>query len=220
MFIMKNNKQNGLFLFAYRIFYNYISPKFHTSNFKNFMDYAYIFFEKIAVNFEILSINYINIYQEIVEKEVNLSNISSDDSVLIIGCGSIPATSILVSNKSNAKKIISIDYDLKAIRNSIKFIDSLNFDKNLKFEHRNGLNYAIETFDVIFILYGIREQDKLIEYISKNIKKTAHVIFRTTNDSLINLLGGKKFLEKYFVIEKSICSEKFNDTISLLLKKK
>ena len=217
---MENNKQNKLLLFAYRVFYNHISPKFHSSYFKNFMDYMYVIFEKIAVNFEILNTFYINIYQEIVQKEVNLSNISSNDSVLVIGCGSIPATSILISKKSNAKKIISIDYDLEAIKNAIKFINSLKFDKNLKFEHKDGLDYAIDSFDVIFVLYGIKEKDKLLEYISKNVKKTARVIFRTTNDSFVHLLGGKKFLEKYFIIEKSICSEKFNDTISFLLKKK
>jgi len=217
---MKNNKQSWLFSFAYTVFYNYISSKFHTSSFKNFMDYTYIIFEKIAVNFEKLNISYINIYQELVEKEIKLSNISSDDSVLIIGCGSIPATSILVSKKSNAKKIVSIDYDLKAVKNAIKFINSSNFDKNLKFEHANGLNYSVKTFDVIFILYGIKKQDKILEYISKNVKDASRVIFRTTNDSLVHFLGGKEFLEKYFKIEKSICSEKLNDTISFLLKKK
>jgi len=217
---MKNNKQRCLFSFAYIIFLNYISPKFHTSSFKKFMDYTYIIFEKIAVNFEMLNICYINLYQELVEKEVKLSNISYDDSVLIIGCGSIPATSILVSKKSNAKKIVSIDYDLKAIKNAIKFTNSSNFNKNLKFEHANGQNYSVKTFDVIFILYGIKKQDKILEYISKNLKNTTRIIFRTTNDSLIHILGGKGFLEKYFKIEKSICSEKLNDTISFLLKKK
>lgn len=217
---MKNNKQSWLFSFAYNVFYNYISPKFHTSSFKNFMDYTYIIFEKIAVNFEILNISYINIYQELVEKEVKLSNISSDDSVLIIGCGSIPATSILISKKSNAKKIVSIDYDLKAIKNAIKFINSSIFNTNLKFEHANGLNYSAKTFDVIFILYGIKKQDKILEYISNNVKDTSRIIFRTTNDSLVHFLGGKEFLEKYFKIEKSVCSEKLNDTISFLLKKK
>ena len=183
------------------------------------MDYAYIFFEKIAVNFKFLYTNYINMYKEIVEKEVNLSNISSDDSILIIGCGSIPATSILVSKISKTKNITSIDYDLKAIKNAIKFLNSSNFCKNLKFEHSNGLKYPVEDFDVIFILYGIKEQEKLLKYVAKKVKKTSRVIFRTTNDSFVNLLGGNKFLEKYFIVEKSICSEKFNDTISYLLKK-
>jgi len=40
------------------IFFEIISPKFNTAYSKNFMDFAYIFFEKFAVSFEILSSNY------------------------------------------------------------------------------------------------------------------------------------------------------------------
>jgi 2-polyprenyl-3-methyl-5-hydroxy-6-metoxy-1,4-benzoquinol methylase len=217
---MKNHKKNWIFSFASNIFYNYVSPKFRTGSFKNLMDITYIIFEKIAVNFKVLYLDYINIYQELVEKEVDLCNISSDESVLIIGCGSIPVTSILVSKNSSAKEFVSIDYDLKAVENAIKLVSSTTFDKNLKFEHADGFKYPVEKFDVIFVLYGIQKQDKILEYLSKNIKDTSRIIFRTTNDSLIQLIGGKEFLEKYFIVEKSICSEKFNDTISFLLKKK
>jgi threonine dehydrogenase-like Zn-dependent dehydrogenase len=217
---MGKNKQSRLFSFVSNIFYGHISSKFNTGASKNFMDYAYIIFEKIAVNFEIVYMNYINIYQEIVKKEVNISEISSNDSVLIIGCGSIPATSILVSNNSNAKEIIAIDYDLQAVKKATRFADSSIFDKNLKFEHADGLEYPIEKFDVIFVLYGIRKQAEILKYISSKIKYNSRVIFRTTNDSLIKFLGGKDFIDEYFKIEKIIKSEKFSDTVSFLLKKK
>jgi precorrin-6B methylase 2 len=217
---MKDDKKSWLFSFASGIFYDRISPKFRTGSFKNFMDYAYVIFEKIVVHFETFYMSYINVYQELVEKEVKASDISSDDSILIIGSGSIPATSILVSKNSSSKNIVSIDYDEGAVKNSISFIKFSSFDKNLKFEHADGLKYPVGSFDVIFVLYGIRKQDEMLNYISENMRNSSRVIFRTTNDSLVKFLGGKDFLEKYFKIQHTIISEKFSDTISFLLKKK
>jgi ubiquinone/menaquinone biosynthesis C-methylase UbiE len=217
---MKDDKKSWLFSFAISIFYEHISPKFRTGSFKNFMDYAYVISEKIAVHFETFYMSYINVYQELVRKEVKISEISPKDSVLIIGSGSIPATSILVSKNSSSKNIVSIDYDKGAVKNAISFVNSSSFDKNLKFEHADGLKYPVGSFDVIFVLYGIRKQDEMLKYISENISNSSRVIFRTTNDSLVKFLGGKDFLENYFKIQQTIISEKFSDTISFLLKKK
>ena len=217
---MTNKKQNRLFSFARKTFYECISPKFKVGSFKSLMNFSYVLFEKIAISFEFLSRNYIDMYKEIVEKEINISDVSSDDSVLIIGCGSIPATSILVSNNSNSKKIVSIDYDLKAVKNAISFINSSSFDKNLKFEHADGMKYPVGNFDVIFVLYGIKKQKDILEYLFYNMKNNSRIIFRTTTDSFTKPLGRKDFLEKYFKIEKSFSSEKLVDTISFFLIKK
>jgi ubiquinone/menaquinone biosynthesis C-methylase UbiE len=201
-------------------FFGELPRLFKTGSLKAIMDFFYAIFEKVAVHYNFFYTNYINFYQELIEKEINLLNISSDDSVLIIGCGSIPVTSILISQNSNAKNIVSIDCDLQAVKNATHFIDTTNFNKNLKFEHANGLEYPVENFDIIFIVYGIKKQDTILKHISKNMKNTTRVIFRTTNDSLIQFLGGKQYLDKYFFVEQSLCSEKFNDTLSFLLKKK
>jgi len=217
---MKKNKQNRLFSFVSDIFYREISPKFRADSFKNFMDFAYVIFEKIAVNFECLYQNYLYLYEEIVEKEIKSSNISKNDSVLIIGCGSIPSTSILVSKLSNPKEIISIDFDKNAIKNSINLMHRKSFDKSLKFENADGLNYSVEKFDVIFILYGIKKQRQILEILSSKIKDTSRILFRTTNDALDQYIGGKTVLESMFKVKDSIASINFAGTTSFILMKK
>ncbi|MFO7676979.1 MAG: methyltransferase domain-containing protein [Thermoplasmatota archaeon] len=216
---MKNQISNRFFVYAADIFYNYISPKFKTGSFKKFMDYAYAIFEKIAIHFISIYTIYIDIYKELVEKEVKILQINSDDSILVIGCGSIPATSILISQYSKPKKIVSIDYDKTAIKNAVYLVNNSDFDKNLHFEYADGLNYSLESFNEIFVLYGIKKQKEILHYIYQNMNDSARVIFRTTNDSLEQFLDGKKFLEQYFTIEKTIQSEELFDTVSLLLKK-
>jgi len=217
---MTNKKQNRLFSFAKKIFYEDISPRFNVRSFKNIMNLFYVVFEKIVINFEFLSQGYIDMYKEFVEKEVCLANISSKDNVLVIGCGSVPATSILISRNSDPKNIASIDYDLKAIKNAIQFINHSISDKNLKFEHVDGMNYPVDNFDVIFVLYGIKKTEEILEYLSFKIKDTCRIIFRTTTDSIDKTLREKKLLEKYFKIEKSTYSEELKDTVSFLLVKK
>ncbi len=217
---MENNKRNRCLSFTSKILFKHIFPKFPTGPFKPLMDFSYIIYEKIAVNFEFLYINYINMYEELVKKEIDISNISSDDSVLVVGCGSIPTTSILLSKHSDARIIVSIDHDAKAVKKAKNLMKSFNFNKNLIFECADLLEYSIKEFDVVFLLYGIKKQKKIMKYVSKNLKNASRVIFRTTYDSLIKFLGGKEFIDRYFDINNSDKSEKFNDTISFLLKKK
>ncbi len=217
---MNKKEKNSLFEYASSFFYDELSPKFRRSSFKNIMDYAYIIFEKIAINFEFLRLGYINIYKELVKKEVNNVNIKPKNSVLVIGCGSIPTTTLLIFKYSNSKRIVSIDRDSKAIKNSLNLIKKSDLYDNLQFEQADGINYPIEDFDFIFVLYGIKKQKKLLEYISKNMGKDSRILFRTTNAFFIKSLGGKDFLSTLFNIEKSIIADRFDETISFVLKKK
>ena len=107
--------------YARFIFYEILSPNFNTASLKSFIDYAYIILEKIAYSFDILSSNYLQLYDELVEKEIKMAQISNKSNILIIGCGSLPATTILISIKTKAN-IISIDYDKKAIQKANNFI--------------------------------------------------------------------------------------------------
>ena len=217
---MNKKMKSSLFEFASRFFYDVISPRFRGSSFKNFMDYAYILFEKVAINFEFLLNGYINMYEEMVEKELHNISINSEDSVLVIGCGSIPATTFLISKISNAKRIVSIDLDLRAVKNSLNLIKKTNLYNNIEFEKADGLNYPIKDFDFIFVLYGIKKQKKLLGYISKNMKQDSCVVFRTTNDFFNKYVGGEEFLSNLFNIEEHIVAESFDETISFVLKKK
>ena len=75
------------------IFYKQIGTKIRTDAFKFFFDIFFVVFEKIGFKFDVISNNYVKLYDDIVEKEIKMAKISSNDHILVIGCGSLPATS-------------------------------------------------------------------------------------------------------------------------------
>lgn len=207
------------FSFARWIFFEEFSPKFNAVPFKNFVDFAYVIFEKIAYRFDIISSNYLKMYEEIVEKEIKMANISSEDSILVIGCGSLPVTSTLIAMKTKAR-IVSIDTDHKAILNATKFIKHNNLENIIKLEHVDGLNYPVEKFDVIYISYGVKQQKEIMIYLANKMKKGARIIFRTVIDAQDETLRSPIDLSKWFLVKNSLKSETIIPAGSYLLLKK
>lgn len=214
---MKKKVSDKLFEYVTNFFFQDFSPKFRVDKLKNLMDFFYVIFEKISIEFEILYSNYINMYEELVEKELNLLNIKKDDKILVIGCGSLPATSILIAQKTN-NSVHCIDIDKKAISKA-RFLTKKIGIKNMSFDAVDGISSKVDDYDIIFLLYGVKKQKEMINYLSSNMKNNSYIIFRTTEESLHNQVGGEYFLEQYFKIKGKVESENIYLNISYLLKK-
>lgn len=216
---MTNGVIERFLSFAKYIFFEVVSPKFNAATFKNYMDYSYIILEKLAYSFDVLSSNYLKLYEELIEKEIKMAKITNDANILVIGCGSLPATTALIGLKIKAN-IVSIDYDAKAIKKATIFIKNLNPKSNIKIEYADGLTYPIEKFDVIFVLYGVKKQKKILESLSQKIGKSTKIIYRTNQDALDQLVGGTSFLSNLYCIEDTFSSESIYTSDSYLLTKK
>jgi len=191
----------------------------HAGLLKNFVDSCFAIFEKIAYRFDFLAQFYLKIFEELVENEIKILDISKKNSVLVIGGGSVPVTPILIAMKTDAN-IESIDFNQKAIIDSKKVIESFEIKNKIKIIHAHGQSYSLERFDVIFIVYGIKWEKELLSHIAKNMKETTQVIFRTTvttdktkEDKIISL-------SKLFDVKKVVRTKSFGQTDSILLKKK
>jgi len=184
--------------YSRRMFYEEISPKFNKELLKGLMDFSYIIFEKIALKFNFISLNYLKLYSDLVNKEIQMTEINSKDNILIIGCGTIPSTSILISKKTNAN-VVGIDKDKKAIKNANKFLTNINY-KKIKLEHANGSKYPIKKFNIIMILYGVKNLDEIFNYLNKEISQDTKIIIRL-NEKI------DKYYFQNFQIEKQIESK-------------
>jgi precorrin-6B methylase 2 len=207
-----------LLSFAKKIFFD-LSPKFRTGSLKYFVDHTYVYLEKIAFKFDFLASYYIDLYDEIVEKEVSMADISENDYVLVIGCGSLPATSILIKRKTNARTV-SIDIDPNAVKNALVFLQSHKPPINIELEEANGLFYKLEQFDVIFLLYGIKQQNEMLDTISNKMKGTSRVVFRSSEDMVNQTFGGLDFLKEKFTVDQKVTSDSMTSLVSYLLLKK
>ena len=138
----------------------------------------------------------------------------------MIGSGTLPATPIIIVRKTNTK-ITAIDIDENAVKNSRKYIKNLNLEENINVVNGNGVNFSLIDFDIIFVLYGMKQQKEMIDHLSKNITQSTKVILRTI------LKEGKAIIDdvyldlsEYFVIDKYVQSQCFGIVDSILLKKK
>jgi len=224
----------GFFSLFIYIFYRQIGTKFRTDALKFFWDIFFVVLEKIGFKFDVISSNYIKLYDDIVEKEICMAKISSKDRILVIGCGSLPATTALIAMKTKAE-ITTIDTDLKAAHEASYFFKdtdlkaaheasyffkNLNLERQITVEHADGLKYPISKFDVIFVLYGVQQQKEILNYLAENMQDTTKIIFRTVCDTQGRLSNKSIDVSRLFLVKDHVSSEYLGSVDSLLLLKK
>jgi len=209
----------GFFSLFIYIFYRQIGTKFRTDALKFFWDIFFVVLEKIGLKFDVISSNYIKLYDDIVEKEICMAKISSKDRILVIGCGSLPATTALIAMKTKAE-ITTIDTDLKAAHEASYFFKNLNLERQITVEHADGLKYPISKFDVIFVLYGVQQQKEILTYLAENMQDTTKIIFRTVCDTQGRLSNKSIDVSRLFLVKDHVSSEYLGSVDSLLLLKK
>jgi precorrin-6B methylase 2 len=183
------------------------------------MDFSYAIFEKIATKFDIISSNYLKMYQELVVKEIEMVGISQNDHVLIIGCGSLPITAILVASITNAE-VTAIDKDNFAVKEANNYIRNHQLDARVKIEHADGEIYPLKKFDVIYLSYGMKNIENIFKVIIKNTKKNSRIIFRTVIGSQQENKKHTTELSKWFIVKDNIKSKTLPPAGSYLLLKK
>jgi len=208
----------GFFSLFIYIFYRQIGTKFRTDALKFFWDIFFVVLEKIGFKFDVISSNYIKLYNDIVEKEIGMAKISSKDRILVIGCGSLPATTALIAMKIKAE-ITTIDIDLKATHEASYFFKDLNLEHQITVEHADGLKYPINKFDVIFVLYGVQHQKEILTYLAENMQDKTKIIFRTVCDTQGRLSNKLLDVSRLFLVKDHVSSEYLGSVDSLLLLK-
>ena len=81
---------------------NEIFDKFDVIAFKKIVDYLFTFSEKIIIHYPRILPFYIDYYDDIIDNEIQIAQITSETKILHIGCGSIPASIILLAKKTGA----------------------------------------------------------------------------------------------------------------------
>lgn len=207
-------------IYLKKIVFQHIGSKIKPGSLKIFMDISFVLFEKIAFSFEKISSIYLDMYKEMVQKELNMIKNTQKDNILVIGTGTLPATPMLIYSKTKSK-ITAIDIDKKAVKKSSEYVRNFNLQDRIKVLQGDGVFFPLKDFDVIFVLYGIRNQKEMINNLSKNIGKSTKIILRTNfEDGKARIDDVYLDLSKFFKVKENVQSYSFGIVDSVLLEKK
>lgn len=216
---MSNTTTEKIFHSAQQIIFEKIGDKLRPEALKNLLAFLFVIFEKIASNFEIISRNYIEIYHDVVKEEIKLANIFPNDKVLVIGCGSIPSTSVILAEETNTQ-ITALDYDPKAVTKASRYVKKHNLQDKIKIQFGDGAKYPVRDFSVIFVLYGVKNKPQLLKYLSDEVNENTRLIYRTSRDMRGKIQDDQIQLSKLFQIKNIVRTNSFGTMDSFLLLKK
>ncbi len=216
---MSNTKTEHIFSNIQKLFFEELGYKFRPGTLKNLTNFLYIIFEKAGYNIESISKSYIKIYDDLVKDEIRLANITSNDNVLVIGCGSIPSTAVILARETDTQ-ITAIDIDSQATKKAVRYIKNHNLQDNITVKTIFGTDYPIKDFDVIFILYGVKHQSNLFQYLYDGINYNTRVIYRASKDAGSRNQLDKDQISKLFIIKDMAQNRSFGLMDSYLLLKK
>ena len=144
---------------------------------KTFLDYLYFTFEIFCYHIPFFAKLFIKIHSPSVKKEIEMSNLSSSDKILHIGCGAIPYTTIVISKETDAK-IVGIDKESRIVNIATDFVRKYNISDIVKIEIGNGKTHNVSDFDVIILSYGIDRQDLVLKHVFNSVKKGSRILLR------------------------------------------
>jgi len=186
---------------------------------KKIIDFGFILIEKAIVSLDKLHFIYFDVYDKMIENEIALADISKDKLVLHIGCGPIPATSILLTKKIGIN-VTGIDKNPHSVKKAVLCVNKSGYSDKIQIKHADAKDFAIETYDIIIISQGVTPIRKIIENIAKSMKEDAHVIFRTSTSPNGEISQNDLFIKDIFNIDKTIAQKKNALLVSFLLSKR
>lgn len=116
-------------------------------------------------------------YQKMVLKEIDLGKISSNDLVLCIGGGPIPATAIEMARLTHAE-IVVVDHDPQAVRCARQLIEKLNLSDRISVILNSGDQVPVEKFTVIHIAKQVTPRQLVLNSVFQAAKQGARILVR------------------------------------------
>ena len=216
---IKGQKHESLMSTISAFFLKIIGRNMNAFALKFISDYLFIIVEKIIVKLPSLLQLYITYYEDIVDKEINLVKITKKDTVLHIGCGSIPSTSLLVTQKTGARTI-GIDKNILSVQDAQYCVHVVHKENQIQIHHADAQIYTMQSSNVIIVSQGIEPRYEVLEHIANTMEPDTRVIFRTFSSKNGGITTQDAILSTLFTIENIVSHPQHGILISILLYKK
>jgi hypothetical protein len=216
----RNRQKSGNSLFdIFTYLLRNISRKIKAGSLKKFSDYIFIFLEKIVVKFPSFLSAYILYYEDIVDNEIKLAFITRNDFVLHIGCGSLPATSLLIVKDIGAHTI-GIEKDPSSVHDAQYCVTVLHQEHLLQIHQANALDYPMGSSTVIIVSQGIEPRYEVLAHIAHTMKPGTRILFRTFSSSTGEITPQDRILATLFTVGATALHPQHGLLMSILLTKK
>lgn len=114
-------------------------------------------------------------YYCIVKKEIKMGDITKKDTVLNVGCGSLPFTAVHVAKMTGAK-VVAVDIDPIAIQAAKQLIKRLGLSSSIELVIADGAKEIPFSFNKAIIALQVDPKQKVLSNLLKNYN--AHIIMR------------------------------------------
>ncbi len=141
--------------------------------------------EKILSKIPYCAHLYVRSYRQVVQNEIALAQIRSDDTVLNIGCGAVPFTAIYLALLTKAK-VWAVDKDKKAIELARIYCKKVGLDGQIKFIETDGSKWIPVDFTVAVVALQAEPKQLLLDNLLKTATQGGRLVFRKPSKKFEN----------------------------------
>ncbi len=101
-------------------------------------------------------------YSRVLRREISLAGISSKDTVLNVGCGSLPFTAVYIAESTGAK-VYAVDNDPKAVKYATDLVDKLGLSGSIKVLEADGKETVPIEFDIAVLALHVEPKSEVLK---------------------------------------------------------
>jgi len=155
--------------------------------------------EKVLEGSKLLTDLYIRFFRKMTVDEFSKVFLPEDARVLIIGCGSIPHTAVIVG-KEKPWKIVGVDRDKDAVQKARALVERYGLSERVDVVEGDGLTVDLSGYELVVLAHGVEPKDKILKRIAEEIDSRTTILFRTTWDFLDSVYGNERVPEDFDVV--------------------
>ncbi len=116
-------------------------------------------------------------YIEVIQKEIALAGITSQDRVLNVGCGGIPYTALQIA-KCTGARVWAIDRDKESVRSAGRCIQSMEMEDMITVLNMDGTGNIFFKFDVAIVALQSEPKRAILDNLIQRAETGARLVFR------------------------------------------
>ncbi len=137
--------------------------------------------EKLSSTSRTLTWIYSRPYKQVVKNEIHFAGISSQDTVLNIGCGAVPFTAIYLATLTGAK-VVALDKDPQAARLATNCVHNLGLQHMIEVRAMDGSAFHdaghSQHFTAAIVALQAAPKDRILKGLQASTAAGSRLIFR------------------------------------------